>query len=91
MAVGDGASCSSSRPGSSRCPRRPGSAGTATVATPEPPSAEFDVSATVPRTFGGVGRAVIVPVGSVLSTRTWIVAGAASALPAASVVKTRRS
>ena len=54
-----------------------------TVSTPEPPaSAELLVSATVPRTFGGVGRAVTVPVGSVLSTRTWTVAGVASAFPA---------
>ncbi len=62
-----------------------------TVATPEPASAEFEVRATVPRTSAASIGAVIVPVGSVLSTRTWIVAGVDSALPAASVVKTRRS
>ena len=62
-----------------------------TVATPDPASAELLVSATVPRTFAPPAGAVTAPVGTVLSMRTWIVAGAASALPAASVVKTRRS
>ena len=62
-----------------------------TVSRPEPASAESDVSATVPRRSVAAAGAVIEPVGSVLSTRIWIVAGVASALPAASVVKTRRS
>ena len=63
-----------------------------TVATPEPPaSAELLVSAIVPRTFAPGAGAVTRARRRVLSTRTWIVAGAASAFPAASVVKTRRS
>ena len=62
-----------------------------TVSTPEPASAELPVSAIVPRTFAAAAGLVTEPVGSVLSTRTWIVAGATSAFPAESVVKTRRS
>jgi hypothetical protein len=62
-----------------------------TAATPEPASAELLVSAIVPRTFAAAAGLVTEPVGSVLSTRTWMVAGAASAFPAESVVKTRRS
>ena len=62
-----------------------------TVSTPDPASAEFEVSATVPRRSAASAGAVTEPVGSVLSTRTWIVAGVDSALPAASVVNTRRS
>ena len=62
-----------------------------TVATPEPESAELLVSATVvPRRFAPALGAVTVPVGSVLSMRTWIVAGAV-ALPATSLVNMRRS
>ena len=63
-----------------------------TVSTPEPPaSAELLVSATVPRIAAASAGNVTVPVGSVLSTRTCTVAGVASAFPAESVVKTRRS
>jgi len=49
------------------------------------------VSVIAPRTFAPPAGAVTAPVGSVLSIRTWIVAGVDSALPAVSVVKTRRS
>ena len=61
-----------------------------TVATPEPASAELLVSAIVPRTFAPAAGAVTAPVGSVLSTRI-VIAAEVKALPALSVVVTRRS
>ena len=66
-----------------------------TVATPdaEPPtsvSAELLVSAIVPRTFAATAGAVTAPVGRVLSTRI-VIAAEVKALPALSVVVTRRS
>ena len=60
------------------------------VATPEPASAESLASETVPRTFAPPAGAVTAPVGSVLSTRT-VIGAEAKALPALSVVRTRRS
>jgi hypothetical protein len=60
------------------------------VSTPEPPSAELLASETVPRTLAASAGAVTEPVGSVLSTRTVIVADV-NVLPASSVVTTRRS
>ena len=59
-------------------------------ATPEPPSAELDVTLTVPRTLAVVG-AVTAPVGSVLSTRMLLTDAEVVTLPATSVVTTRRS
>src|SRR3972149_4773291 len=62
-----------------------------TVATPEPPSAESDVSVTAgPFRFTPFAGAVTEPVGAVLSTRTVIVPET-KLLPARSVVVTRRS
>ena len=62
-----------------------------TVATPDPPeSVELLVRPIVPRTLSLSAGAVIEPVGFVLSTRTVIVAEV-WALPALSVVTTRRS
>ena len=60
------------------------------VATPEPASAELLVIAIVPRTFAPPAGAVTAPVGAVLSTRT-VIGADEKALPALSVVTTRRS
>ncbi len=62
-----------------------------TVATPEPPSAELLASATRAADVGALSAGFVTePVGSVLSTRTVIVAEVKE-LPALSVVTTRRS
>ena len=61
-------------------------------ATPEPPSAEFELTVTaLPRTFALAAGAVIEPVGFVLSTRTLVTSALVKVLPALSVVITRRS
>ena len=61
-----------------------------TVATPEPASAESLVRVIEPRTSAAAAGLVTEPVGSVLSTRT-VVTPEVKALPALSVVTTRRS
>src|ERR671922_199309 len=60
-------------------------------ATPEPPSAEFESTEIVPRTFAPAAGAVIEPVGVVLSTRTLATTAEGVELPALSVVTTRKS
>ena len=60
-------------------------------ATPEPASAEFDVTATEPRTFAAATGAVTAPVGAVLSTRTLLTSAEVKVLPDLSVVITCRS
>ncbi len=62
-----------------------------TEATPDPASAELDVSETDPRTLAAAAGAVTAPVGSVLSTRTPVINGDVNVLPALSVVTTWRS
>ena len=59
--------------------------------TPEPASAELDVTATDPRTFAAAAGAVTAPVGSVLSTRTLVTSVEVTVLPDLSVVITCRS
>ena len=61
-----------------------------TVATPEPASAESLASVIEARTSAAAAGLVTEPVGSVLSTRT-VVTPEVKALPALSVVTTRRS
>ena len=61
-------------------------------ATPEPPSAEFELTVTAaPPTFALAAGAVTEPVGFVLSTRTFVISAEVKVLPALSVVITRRS
>ncbi len=61
-------------------------------ATPEPASAEFELTVTAfPRTFALAAGAVIAPEGIVLSTRTLVTSALVNVLPALSVVTTRRS
>ena len=60
-------------------------------ATPEPVSAEFEVTENVARMFAEATGAVIEPVGAVLSTRTLAIVADVVTLPATSVVTTRRS
>ncbi len=62
------------------------------LATPEPPSAEFELTVTAfPRTLAEAAGAVSEPVGFVLSTRTFVTSAEVNVLPALSVVTTRRS
>ena len=61
-------------------------------ATPEPPSAEFELTVTAfPVTFALAAGAVTAPVGFVLSTRTLVISAEVKVLPTLSVVITRRS
>ena len=62
-----------------------------TLATPEPPSAESDVTVKVPLMIALGAGAVIDPAGAVLSTRTLAMTPDVKALPTLSVVITRRS
>ena len=61
------------------------------LATPDPPSAESDVTENVPLMMAPDAGAVTDPVGAELSTRTLAMVGDVKVLPTLSVVMTRRS
>ncbi len=62
------------------------------LATPEPPSAEFEETVTaLPVTLAEAAGAVIEPEGLALSTRTLVTSALVNAWPTLSVVITRRS
>ncbi len=61
------------------------------LATPDSPSAELEVTLSVPLTIAEDAGDAIKPVGAVLSTRTAAIAADVSTLPTLSVVIMRRS
>ena len=61
------------------------------LATPDPRSAESEVTTTVPLMMADDAGAVTDPVGTVLSTRTLAMVADVKVLPTLSVVMTRRS
>ncbi len=61
------------------------------LATPDPPSAESDVTTKVPLMTALDAGAITDPVGAVLSTRTLAIVADVNVLPTLSVVTTRTS